>query len=166
MPGARAFTLLEILLALALIGLLAGVLVSASVRLMGNRPVTPEEVFWKASGEARKAALKSEQEVRLQFDDKEGAFVVSGGGKSQRFPVSGGPDLKIDFLPPPQNGRSSVLIGGLLVETQTLPSVSYYSDGTCMPFRVQFHATGPARILSIDPWTCAEVLTPADPNAF
>ena len=38
--GARGFTLLEILLALALIGLFAGVLVSVSVNLIGDRPQT------------------------------------------------------------------------------------------------------------------------------
>ena len=54
---------------------------------------------------------------------------------------------------------------GMLVETQPLPFVSSYSAGTCVPFRVQFRSTGAARTLSIDPWTCAEVLPPPDPNA-
>ena len=163
--GARGFTLLEILLALALIGLFAGVLVSVSVNLIGDRPQTPEEIFWKVSGEARKAALKSEQEVRLSFDEKAHAFVLSGA-TTQRFPVPGDAELKIDFLAASSSGQSSVLIGGMLVETQPLPFVSYYSDGTCLPFRVQFRSTGPARTLAIDPWTCAEVLPPPDANAF
>jgi general secretion pathway protein H len=39
-----------------------------------------------------------------------------------------------------------------------MPFVTLYSDGTCTPFRVQFHSNGAARIIAIDPWTCAEVL--------
>lgn len=161
----RAFTLLEILLAVALIGLLASVLVTGAIRAMGEQPSSPEEVFWHASREARQAALKSEHEVRLSFDDKAKALVVADGTDTHTFAIPASRDLSVLFLAA-QSGRNAVLIGGQLMETQGLPDVTYYPDGTCTPFRVQFRATGPARVIAIDPWTCAAMLRASDENGY
>lgn len=157
----RGFTLLEILLAVALIGLLSATLISTSMHLVGDRPMTPDEVFWQASREARQAALKTEHEQRLSFDAKETNFVLTDGVATQTFPVPPLRDLTVDFLPV-RRDRNSVLIGGQLVDTQGIPWVSFYSDGTCMPFRVQIRTGGSARYITIDPWTCAPVLAAAD----
>ena len=73
-------------------------------------------------------------------------------------------ELTVDFLTM-QKGASSILIGGVLVETQTVPFVTFYSDGTCSAFRAQFMRNGASHVLSVDPWTCAPMLTPPDPNA-
>ncbi len=152
------FTLLEILMALALLALLAVATVSISANLVGNTPVTPKDVFWKALNDARHEALTSQQEVRLSFDDKAKAFVVQNGTASQTFPVTGANDkLTVGFLPA-QKTNSSVLIGGELMETDALPFVTFYADGTCSPFRAQFRSSGPAQLITIDPWTCSEVL--------
>ncbi|HUR58122.1 MAG TPA: type II secretion system protein, partial [Opitutaceae bacterium] len=75
----RAFTLLEVLLTIGLIALLAGVLVAGAAHLLSDKPVTADEVFWKAVQEARKAALKSEKEVRLRFDTPKKQFVLVDG---------------------------------------------------------------------------------------
>jgi general secretion pathway protein H len=68
------------------------------------------------------------------------------------------PDLGVDFLSSKAGGGSSILVGGTLLETGALPHVSFYSDGTCSPFRVQFRSKGAAHVISIDPWTCAQTL--------
>jgi general secretion pathway protein H len=161
--AARAFTLIEILLAIALLGLLSAVLVSVGARMVDSRPKAPEEIFWEAARTARRSALNSDREVRLSYDAKEKEFVLDGGGESKKFPVPASRDLTIDFLHAQSTGGlgGSVLIGGQLVDTQTLPFVAFFPDGTCTPFRVQFRATGPARIVAIDPWTCAPVLSGA-----
>ena len=158
---AAAFTLLEILLALALLGLISAALVSGAIHLLNGGAKTPEEVFWDASAAAREAALKKDQDVLLRFDDKEKAFVLDKGGSTEKFPVVPEPNLTIDFLHAASTG-GMVLIGGELVDTQSVPFVTFYSDGTCSPFRVQFRTTGPARVITIDPWTCARVLAPAE----
>lgn len=152
----RAFTLLEILLAVALLGILSAALVSIAPRLADARPDSPQDIFWEAARTARRSALTSEREVRLRFDEKEKEFILEGGN-SQKFPVLKTPDLTINFLHAKSSG-GSILIGGQLVDTQTLASVSFFPDGTCSPFRVQFRTTGPAQIVAIDPWTCAPVL--------
>lgn len=158
---AAAFTLLEILLALALIGLLAGALVTISLRLTDAKPSTPEAVFWAAVTEARKAALKHEQEVRLSFDDKDKKFVLTSGDQTFEIPQASR-DLAVDFLLAQSDNSSSVLIGGQLVDTKTLPNVTFFADGTCTPFRLQIRTNGPAKLIAIDPWTCAPVLPPAE----
>lgn len=155
--GVRAFTLLEILITLALIALLAGALVAGAGRLLKDQPTTPAEIFRKALTEARQYAIEKNVEVRLSFDAKNRVFTASTREGTRSYPVAGDADLAIDFLAA-QKGGSTVLIAGVLVETQTVPYVTFYPDGTCSPFRVQFRMNGNASVTAIDPWTCAPVL--------
>ena len=74
-------------------------------------------------------------------------------------------DLTVDFLGASTKGGNTILVGGVLIEAKTIPYVTFYSDGTCLPFRAQFTRGGASSILAIDPWTCAPVLLPPDPNA-
>ena len=168
--GQGGFTLLEILLSLAIIALLASVLIGGSARLLNDQPTSPDEVFWKVVQAARKAALKAGKDQRVTFkSDLDGkrfvladAAVADAGQKE--FPVPSPGDLAVTFVVA-QKGGNAMLIGGQLVETQTLAFVTFYSDGTCSPFRAQFQRNGSVHIVTIDPWTCAPVLTPPDPNA-
>lgn len=179
----RGFTLLEVLLALGLIALVATALVGASSRLMTDQPAAASDVFWLAVREARKAALKSEHEIRLRFDKDKKQFVLVDGlaptvlaadgftrveavRKAFPVPAAAAADLTVDLLvPAPAGGGQTILLGGVLVETQTMPFVTFYPDGTCQSFRLQLMRKGAANVLSVDPWTCAPVLTPTDPNA-
>ena len=164
--GTGAFTVLEVLMVIALIAMLTGVLVTGSARMANGRVVTPEDVFWKAVVETRKAALLSGREVRLSYTDKdkERALVAKGGdGAEQRFPFEWPGELKVDFLST-QKSSSSILLGGQLVETQTIPFVTFYGDGTCSPFRLQLRTGGEPRVLLIDPWTCSLVLPAGAPQ--
>jgi len=119
-------------------------------------------VFWRAVTETRRMALISGREVRLSYlgkdADKERALVARAiDGTEQRFPFEQPGELNVDFLST-QKSTSSILIGGELVETQTIPYVTFFSDGTCSPFRLQIRTGGEPRSISIDPWTCALVL--------
>ncbi len=157
-----AFTLLEILVAIALLGLLSAAMVTGASHLLDGRATTPAEVFWQAAGDARRTALESGAATRLRFDDREKAFVVDAGLGPKAFPVPGAPrELAINLLPA-RSANGALLIGGQLVETESLPFVTFHADGTCTPFRIQFRTTGPAQTIAIDPWTCAPVLTEAE----
>jgi prepilin-type N-terminal cleavage/methylation domain-containing protein len=177
----RAFTMLELLLTIALIALLASVLVGGAAHLLTDKPVTADEVFWKAVQEARKAALKSEKEVRLRFDTQKKQFVLIDGFapstlgadgftkeetviKQIPVPPPGSNDLAIDFLGAAAKGGPAILIRGVMIETQQLAYVTFYPDGTCTAFRAQVVRNGGTHMLAVDPWTCAAVL-PTDPNA-
>jgi Tfp pilus assembly protein FimT len=161
--------MLEILLSLAIIALLAAVLIGGSAPLLNSQPASVDEVFWQAVQAARKSALRSGREARLTFvDDKDKGkeFVVDDGEAKQDFavPAASGDALQVTFLST-QKGGNSILVGGVLVETQVVSPVVFYSDGTCTPFRMQVFNRGGAHVVAIDSWTCALILTPPDPNA-
>lgn len=158
----RAFTIFEVLIVIALIAMLTAVLVTGAIHLTRNTAITPDDIFWKAVSETRRMALLSGREVRLSYSDKDKEHVlVARGmdGAEQRFSFDGQSEVIIDFLST-QKGGSSMLLAGQLVETQTLPYVTFYGDGTCSPFRVQMRTgrAGTPHTLMIDPWTCAMVL--------
>lgn len=178
----RGFTLLEVLLSIAIIALLAGVLVGGSAQLLSEQPVTVDDVFWKAVRETRKAALKAEHEMRLRYDPEKKHFLLIDGlapstlaedgftreeTPLKTFPVSSATsaDLSIEFLGASSKGGNVILVGGVMLESQPIKFVTFYSDGTCTPFRLQVARNGGAHVLAIDPWTCAPVLAASDPNA-
>ena len=168
------------LLAIAIIALIAGVLIGGSARLLSEQPTSVDEVFWKAVQEARKTALKTEHDIRLKFDKEKKSFqLVDGNAPAalaadgftreevplKTFPVpSAGSDLTVEFLGASAKGASLILVGGVAIESQPIKFVTFYSDGTCTSFRVQVMRGGAAHSLSIDPWTCAEVLKASDQN--
>jgi general secretion pathway protein H len=160
-PARPGFTLLEILLAIALIGLISGALVAGSVSLLRNKPTTPDEIFWQTVHQARKAALEGGNEVRVSWDDEHKAFVVDdGSGSPQTEPVPNADhDLGVDFIP--ADSTDMALIGGNLTSMQHMPFVSFYADGTCSPFQVQVRDKGSAHVTPVDPWTCAQMLKSA-----
>ncbi len=180
--GRAAFTLLEVLLALAIIALVASTLIGGASHLLGETPATPHDVFWKAVQEARKSALKAGHEIRLKYDKEKRHFylidglapsVLAADGFTQEerplktFPLvgPGADELTVEFLNASAKGGHLILVGGVAVESNPATHVTFYSDGTCSPFRAQFTRPGAASIQSIDPWTCAPVLTPPDPYA-
>jgi general secretion pathway protein H len=156
------FTLIEILLVLALIALFAWIFVGGSSAMLSGRAASLDDQFWAACAASRKEALEDGQSVLLTFDAKVRGFVLNEAGRLTTIPATGPDDLVIDFHPAQSASASLVLVGGTLVETQPIPAVTFYSDGTCMPFRAQIRAGGGAHILSVDPWTCAPVLSKSD----
>ena len=160
---ASAFTLLEMLLTLALIALLAGALIGGSSALLSEKPQSTDDVFWSTVRAARKSALNAQNDLNLRFDERAKAFVLTAtDGAGQTFPVpNASSDLVVDFLAAQTTG-GSVLLGGTVVEKEPLPGgVTFYSDGTCTAFRAQIRVAGGAHIVAIDPWTCSPVITPA-----
>jgi general secretion pathway protein H len=165
-PESRGFTLLEILLVLALIGLIGALLAAGVTRVFSNDHPAPEDVFWQACRSAQKLAALSEHEVSLGFDAKEKKLVWGNGQETDAasFDAAGG-EVGVQFLQALKGG-SLILIAGQVVETQEVPRVMFYPDGTCTAFRVQFRVgalpSGRAWQLAIDPWTCAPVLEKKD----
>jgi general secretion pathway protein H len=143
----RGFTLIEVLLALALIGLLSWIFVGGSTALLADQGTSPDDQFWKACGLARKAALTSQHDVLLSYDPKARGFVLDDNGSRTTIAIKGAADdLAIDFHPPATEGAAT-----------------FYTDGTCTAFRAQIRTKGDAHLLAIDPWTCAPMISNAPP---
>jgi hypothetical protein len=153
-----AFTLLEILLVIVLVGLIGGVLAAGVGHVFGNEHPAPEDVFWQACRSAQKLASFSERDTSLSFDRKEKKLVWSNGleNGTASFDATGS-EISVQFLQAVKGG-SLILIAGQVVETQEVPRVVFYPDGTCTAFRAQFRTGATAWQLAIDPWTCAQVL--------
>jgi hypothetical protein len=158
----RAFTLLEIVLILGLIGLISAVLAVGVTGAFNNDHPTPDDVFWQACRAAQKLASLSERDTSLGFDAREKKLVWSNGLQtdSAAFDNSRG-EVSIQFMQATKGG-SLILIAGNKVETQEVPRVLFYPDGTCMAFRAQLRIGSNAWQLGIDPWTCAPVLQNSD----
>jgi general secretion pathway protein H len=159
------FTLIEILLVLALIALLSTIFISGTNSLLADKAPSADEQFWRACASARKEALEEQKSVLLSYDPRSRAFVLNDGAQLRALPVTGSEDLMIDFHPAQTDASSSILVGGTLVETTPLGAATFYDDGTCTPFRVQIRQAAGAHTLEIDPWTCAPILAKPDANS-
>jgi general secretion pathway protein H len=157
-----AFTLLEILLVLALVGLMGTIFIGGSQALLTDKGRSLDEQFWQICARARKMALEDRQSVLLSYDPKTKGFVLADAQSKVGVPVTGPDDTMVDFHPAQADSGSQVLVGGTLVETQPLAYVTFYNDGTCTPFRVQVRANNDAHLLAVDPWTCAPILSPGN----
>jgi prepilin-type N-terminal cleavage/methylation domain-containing protein len=155
----RAFTLVELLLVLAMISLFAAVLipgVNSILNQMDDRG--PEQLLSEAVLAARTDALESGREVELSYDLEKRQLVYGALAlRSDALPTG----ITLELLP--VQAGASILLGGELSEAQQEPlkRVRFFPDGTCEPFRIRVKAgrdTKP-RVLVVDPWTCA--LSPA-----
>jgi len=149
---ARGFTLIEILLVLALLALFSALFipgVNSILRQIDERG--PEQALAETVLAARGAALASGRIVTLVHDADQ---------RTLRADDASVPDLVIEpgttltLLPPA--GGSLILLGGQAVETGEMRRIRFFADGTCDPFRVRLQTDKtPARIWQSDPWTCA-----------
>lgn len=143
---------------LALVGLIGAMVAGGIVRVVNSDHPTPEDVFWQACRAAQKLASLSEREVDLSFDSKGKKLVWSNGLQTANAAFDpADSNVSVQFLQALQGG-SLILIAGQVVETQEVPRVKFYPDGTCTAFRVQFRAGASAWQIAIDPWTCAPML--------
>tara|TARA_B110000305_G_scaffold32909_1_gene32090 strand:- start:20515 stop:21051 length:537 start_codon:yes stop_codon:yes gene_type:complete len=156
--GGSGFTLIEIVVVIALMGVLATVLAVGASRLMVDREESPEDMFWFAVGEARKFALQHEIDVTLSFHNDEQVFIAATDLGTREVPLPSQQPITLDFLGVTA-GEQTILIGGSLVEANLLSAVKFFRDGTCSPFRARLEIEGKQPlVLEIDPWTCAPIL--------
>jgi general secretion pathway protein H len=154
-PGPRrdaGFTLVEVLLVLALVALIGMVLLPAAGGLMPKSGGGWEDNLAESLQAVRREAVVRGRELTLRYDAESRCLVWAGGTSKPLGPADA--KLAVDFLR--TGSTSAVLIGGQLVETTVVPVLRFYPDGTCDPVRVQLRAANAVpRVLTIDPWTCA-----------
>ncbi len=151
-----AFTLIEILLVVALLGIIAFTFVSGAADLFRTKEPRAEEIFWQGVIAARQLALESDQTVTLRFDLEKHQLVWTAAGSTATQTLAF-PGKQLEFLPVTTQGM--VLLGGQLTETDSIKFVRFYPDGGCDAFRVQLVDAADRRaVLAIDPWTCAPMI--------
>src|SRR5687767_5742803 len=112
--GRPGFTLVEILMVLAMIALVGVVLLPAAGALFRtSQQVKPADLVAEVLQEARRESVMAGRTVTLRFDRETQRFAwdgLSGGSRAIE-----GTRLNVEFLR--ARGGSAVLIGGNLVET-------------------------------------------------
>src|SRR5882757_4199684 len=153
-----AFTLVEVILVLALLVLIIAVLLPAAGSLLrGAHGETAEETALAVLQDARRQAVLSGREVALRYAPAEHALVWTDGEHDGRR-VFEDAAVAVEFLRP---SAGAILLGGQLVETDPVDEMTFYADGSCDMIRLQLRAADAApRVIPIDPWTCAPVLAP------
>jgi len=152
--GRRAFTLLEVILAIALLGLMASLFITGGSEMFRARQRTMADVFWEAVQAARLEAVQGDATVVLRYDEKAKRILWGATGDGHGLDW---PGRNLEFFP--TETRDSILLGGQLVDTGRLPAVRFHADGTTDRFRVQLtDAAGQISRLELDPWTAAPVL--------
>lgn len=166
MPTRRAFTLTEVLLAIALIAAMAG-FAATSVGLFSEgtlKSKPADRVFLAALKNARNLAAERGEKLSLSYAD--GIFTISrfeDKAALTRFALSEKNAeekirAEVAFVP-----KYPQIIGSKSAEfnAQTLSSVEIAPDGTCTPVEVKFKTgDGEQLTLEIDPMCCAEEETP------
>lgn len=155
-PAAAAFSLLEVLLALAVLALVGSLFIAGGSTFLRARQPSVEDLFWQAVATCSERAVESGRPVVLAFDPEQGALRALGEDfPGSTLPIPGG---KIEFLS--ATDRRTVLLGGEAVGTAVVPHVRFYPEGTCDAFRAQLtDAAGRRNTIRVDPWTCAPVLS-------
>ena len=152
--GCRGFTLIEVLLVLALLSLLLTLFIAGASDLFRAQDKTMDDVFWQAVQAARLQAVEGDVTIELRYDEKINQLRWTGGPAVGTLPW---PGKKIDFLPVEK--RDTMLIGGVLTETGSMAAVKFYADGSVENFRAQLTGNdGRLTRLEIDPWTCAPIV--------
>jgi len=131
---ARAFTLLEILGVLALIGLVGGLVVANLDALPAAfRQGSPESNLRRAFACARRLALDTHAPVGLRADGD--TLTVTGG--------DGTPAATIAILPKDSGKRLSLLAddGSREQEAPALAEVTFTPEGSCSPVRIRIATT-------------------------
>ena len=159
-PG---FTLLEVLLVIALIGSVASLFLFSLDSIARTTPGDAlEGSFWSTVRDAREAAVRTRRPQLVQFDPVHMEYVIQGGEAEKRVPVSRdglADNAKLEAVFTQElPSNSFTLVRGRLVTEREIPAMQIFPDGTCQPVTVEFRFPAGTRRLTIDPWTCAELL--------
>ncbi|MBK1878056.1 prepilin-type N-terminal cleavage/methylation domain-containing protein [Pelagicoccus mobilis] len=167
--GAEGFTLIEVLLAVALVAMLGSVLVMNINSLLRDGELeTLEREYWRAVESARSGAVFNQQVHFLEWDGKEQRFLVRSAGETEAFEVdtSSMGDVEIEvFFEEVAPENSYVLIAGELVAKREIATVGFYPDGTCSPYTVSMKIAGFETNFQMDPWTGVQLVDPNEDEA-
>jgi prepilin-type N-terminal cleavage/methylation domain-containing protein len=163
----RAFTLIELMLTMALIALLSSLFIwNINALLKQGELEALQNELWGAVEKAKQAAVFSRQPHKVRFDEKLQSFMVSSGGEEIAFKVdtSGfGEEVEIEVLFKmilPRDGYR--LVRGELVTHREIESVTFFPDGTCTPFSVDLKIGEYESGYQIDPWTGSQLTAPEE----
>ena len=145
------FTLVEVLLVLALMALLSGVLIVGGANLLDGGKDDPEAALLAVLQKVRREAVERDVVIELRIEG-DGETFIWGDRPEQAVTLPVSENVRARLLAPTSLG--AVLIGGE-AEERPLPRLRIYPDGTCDIARLEVRRNGARRLHDIDPMTCA-----------
>lgn len=153
--GRHAFTVLEVIVVIALLGMVATLFITGGSEMFRARERTMADVFWDAVQAARLQAVQGDTTVTMRFEEKS-RRLLWGPPSGEPHGVDW-PGRNLEFLP--LESRDTILLGGQLVGVGRIEAVRFHADGTTDRYRVQLtDAAGQVTRLELDPWTTAPIL--------
>lgn len=158
-PGRGGFTLLEVLLALGLAALVAGLWVSGAAGLLrAGQDRDPEDALLGLIQRLRREAVTRGSVVELIPIDDDRTFVW-GPGPDERATLPEAPDTRVRLIEPDAEGLA--LLGGV-PEARPLARYRLHPDGTGDRARLEILRNGRTRLVALDPLTCAPLPAAAE----
>jgi type II secretory pathway pseudopilin PulG len=150
--GRGGFTLLEVLLALGLATLVAGLWVAGAAGVLrSGKASDPEDALLALLQRTRREAVTRGQPVDLIPLDDDRTFTWGpGAGETAVLPEI--PEVRVRLVEP--DGSGLALLGGV-PEARPLARYRIYPDGTGDPARLEIQRNGRVRMLDLDPLTCS-----------
>lgn len=134
--GKKAFTILEVLMVIALIGLVSGLFAvnfDVLIRAIGKK--SPEKILYNAICEARYQTIREHIPVYLSFDKKKKAFVIYKEQADKplvQMPLE--PDIEFVFESiPPNTYRGGQFQKPPVSAKETIEKMAFFPDGSSTP---------------------------------
>ena len=155
-PVRRGFTLIELIIVIALVALIGGLVVinaEAIFRGLGEEPV--DRILRKAVREARFQAAYLKEPIRLSFDEENSVFHLTGSGGQGLATFKTGEegtseDIEVEFeqiLPEEGLNRNA------RQETVEIEAVIFRPDRSSTPFQVMIRQGNRPYTLQFDPFS-------------
>jgi prepilin-type N-terminal cleavage/methylation domain-containing protein len=151
----RGFTLIEIIIVIALMGIIGGLVVinaNSVLQGLGDDPVDRSLV--KAVREARYQAAANKQTVRLQFDEQERQWLITStsGQQLDARPIAGSTEQRLDvrfeqILP------SRGLQAPSSLQMAEIPAVFFRPDRSATAFQAVIREGTLQYVLRFDPFS-------------
>lgn len=156
------FTLLELILVMALIALVGGLsVVAINVIIDFDEDRSVETHLQNAIMEARYRALSQHEETHLRFDPESRHFIVRNSQGTHEFGPVGREDRPVEFEFQQRRARTEmILIRGQLIDTRSVPRVRFFADGSSEPFIASWTSEGFRQEREFDLWTEAHFAVP------
>ncbi len=132
----KAFTILEVLMVIALIGLVAGLFaVNFDVLLRSIGKKRPEKILYNALCEARYQTIQQHAPVYLTFDKNQSAFIIFKEQPSKpivQFSLEAGIDIIFESVPPNTYGGGQFKTQPASAH-EKLEKIAFFPDGSSTP---------------------------------
>lgn len=131
-----AFTILEVLMVIALIGLISGLFAvnfDILIRAIGKK--RPEKILYNAICEARYQTIQEHAPVYLTFDKNQSAFIIFKDQPNKplvQFPLESGIGIVFESIPPNSYGGGQFKTQSSSAH-ETLEKMAFFPDGSSTP---------------------------------